>query len=153
MPTLDLKVPPPIVLLLCAALAWLLARLTSDFTYPLHARVPVAALLPLAGISIAVWGGLVFRKARTTVNPHTPERSTSIVQTGPYRFTRNPMYLGLSFVLLGFCAFLANPLSFIAAAAFVIYITRFQIMPEERALLEKFGEPYASYKRSVRRWL
>ena len=76
-----------------------------------------------------------------------------MVQGGPYRFTRNPMYLGMACVLLGACAWLANPLALLAVFVFVGYITRFQIMPEERALLGKFGGAYADYLRRVRRWL
>jgi protein-S-isoprenylcysteine O-methyltransferase Ste14 len=153
MSTLDLKIPPPVVALICVALAWLLARFTPDFTYLLPARIPITLFLVLTGISIALSGVLVFRKAKTTPNPHTPEKSTSIVRGGPYRFTRNPMYLGLTFVLLGICAYLANPLSLVAVVALIAYLTRFQIIPEERILLENFGETYASYTRSVRRWL
>lgn len=153
MPILDLKIPPPVVALFCTAFAWLLARFTPDFTYPLHARILITVFLGLAGISIALSGVLAFRKAKTTPNPHTPGKSTSIVRSGPYRFTRNPMYLGLAFVLLGFCTYLANPWSLVAVLAFIAYLTRFQIMPEERVLLENFGETYASYTRTVRRWL
>ena len=75
------------------------------------------------------------------------------MRSGPYTFTRNPMYLGLALVLLGVCAYLSNPLSVLAIVVFVTYITRFQIIPEERLLLAKFGEPFAQYMRSVRRWV
>ncbi|MEO8268433.1 MAG: isoprenylcysteine carboxylmethyltransferase family protein [Aureliella sp.] len=153
MSNLDLKIPPPVVALFCVALAWLLARFSPSYAYLLPARIPITLLLVLVGISVALSGVLAFRKAKTTPNPHTPEKSTSIVQSGPYRFTRNPMYLGLAFVLLGFCAYLANPLTVVAVAAFIAYLTRFQIIPEERVLLENFGEAYASYTRSVKRWL
>lgn len=107
----------------------------------------------LAGIALDISGILAFRKARTTVNPLSPDKSTAIVQGGPYQFTRNPMYLGMALFLLAYCVYLANPVSVAAVVAFVAYITRFQIIPEERLLLRKFGEPYASYTRSVRRWL
>jgi protein-S-isoprenylcysteine O-methyltransferase Ste14 len=153
MSNLDLKIPPPVVALFCVALAWLLARFSPGFTYLLPARIPITLFLVLVGISVALSGVLAFRKAKTTPNPHTPQKSTSIVRSGPYRFTRNPMYLGLAFVLLGFCAYLANPLTLVAVAAFIAYLTRFQIIPEERVLLEHFGETYASYTRSVKRWL
>ena len=153
MSTLDLKIPPPVVALFCAAFAWLLAHFSPGFTHLLPARILITLLLVLAGMSIALSGVLAFRKAKTTPNPHTPEKATSIVRSGPYRFTRNPMYLGLAFVLLGFCAYLANPMTFFAVIAFIAYITRFQIMPEERVLLQNFDETYASYTRSVRRWL
>ena len=153
MSTLDLKIPPPIVTLACVAFAWLLARFSPGLAYPFPDRIPITLVLILSGVSVALSGILAFRKAKTTPNPHTPEKSTSIVRGGPYRFTRNPMYVGLAFVLLGFCAYLANPLAVIAVVAFIAYLNRFQIIPEERALLANFGETYASYTRSVRRWL
>lgn len=153
MSTLDLKIPPPVIALSCMALAWLLARLTPGLTYLLPARIPVAVILVLAGVSLTFSGLFAFRRANTTLNPHTPEKSTSMVRSGPYRFTRNPMYLGLACVLLGVCTYLANPLTLVAVAAFIAYLTAFQIMPEERLLLEKFGAPYAQYTSSVRRWL
>jgi protein-S-isoprenylcysteine O-methyltransferase Ste14 len=153
MSTLELKIPPPVVALACMALAWGSARLTPQFTYHLPARLPLTVILALVGVSLTFSGFFAFRRASTTLNPHTPERSTVIVQSGTYRFTRNPMYLGLAFVLLAVCAYLANPLTGVAVVAFVAYLTVYQIMPEERRLLEKFGEPYAQYTRSVRRWL
>lgn len=121
--------------------------------YVLPARLPMAVLLALAGLALDVSGLIAFHRAKTTLNPRSPERSTSIVRSGPYRFTRNPMYLGLALMLLGFCAYLANPATVVAVAVFIAYITRFQIIPEERLLHAKFGESYAQYKRSVRRWL
>ncbi len=151
--SLDHKIPPPVIALVCAVLAWALARFMPGVTYPMPSRLPIAALLLLAGFALDLSGLLVFRNAKTTVNPLSPERSTSIVQTGPYRFTRNPMYLGMAMVLLAFCVYLANPVSVAAVVVFVAYITRFQIIPEERLLLGKFGEAYAQYKTSVRRWL
>ena len=107
----------------------------------------------LAGISLDRSGLLVFRKARTTINPLSPDKSTAIVQGGPYAFTRNPMYLGMALILLGHGVFLANALSLVAVAIFCAYITAFQIIPEERLLLRKFGDGYASYMAVVRRWI
>lgn len=153
MSALDLKIPPPVIALSCVALAWVLGHFTPGFTYQLPARIPITVILLLAGISLAFSGVLAFRRAKTTPNPHTPEQSTSIVRSGPYKFTRNPMYLGLAIALLGLCAYLSNPLTLVAAVLFIAYITRFQIVPEERVLLTKFGDTYAQYTKSVRRWL
>lgn len=135
------------------ALAWMVARSMPGLAYVLPARLPMAVLLALAGLALDMSGLIAFHRAKTTLNPRSPERSTSIVRSGPYRFTRNPMYLGLALMLLGFCAYLANPATVVAVAVFIAYITRFQIIPEERLLHAKFGESYAQYKRSVRRWL
>jgi protein-S-isoprenylcysteine O-methyltransferase Ste14 len=153
MSSLNLKIPPPAIMVLCGAFAWLLARSAPGFTFILPARITIAVILALAGISLALSGVLAFRKVQTTLNPHTPEKSSSIVQSGPYAFTRNPMYLGLVLVLLGFCTYLANPLSLLAVVVFVAYTMRFQIIPEEQVLLERFGEYYEQYVQSVRRWI
>ena len=153
MTSLDHKIPPPVIALLCAGLAWVLARSTPTFMFALPARIPIAVVLAFAGVSFALWGMASFRKVDTTVNPLSPDQASSVVRSGPFQFTRNPMYLGMALVLLGFCAYLANPLSVMAIVVFAAYITRFQIIPEERLLLEKFGEPFGQYMRSVRRWI
>ncbi|MEO7936967.1 MAG: isoprenylcysteine carboxylmethyltransferase family protein [Dokdonella sp.] len=151
--SLDHKIPPPLVALVCAALAYGVAHFTPEWSPLAQFRIPIAALLLLAGLALDLSGLVAFRKAKTTVNPLSPEKSTAVVDEGPYAFTRNPMYLGMAILLLAFCVYLANPVSVVAVAIFVAYITRYQIIPEERLLLEKFGEPYAHYTRSVRRWL
>lgn len=153
MPVLDHKIPPPVVALLCAALAWWLARATPEATLHWPLRAWASAGLVAMGLLLDVWGLLAFRRAGTTLNPLAPEHSSAVVQDGPYRFTRNPMYLGIACVLVGVCAWLANPSTLLAVLAFVAYITRFQILPEERVLLAKFGAPYAQYLRTARRWL
>ncbi|MCC7461602.1 MAG: isoprenylcysteine carboxylmethyltransferase family protein [Gammaproteobacteria bacterium] len=153
MMSLNCRIPPPLVALLCATAAWLLARSVPGCTGAWSLRIPVAFGLVAGGFLLALSGALAVRRAGTTLNPHTPEGTTSIVRSGPFRMTRNPMYLGLATLLLGLCAYLANPLTLLVLPLFVAYITRFQIIPEERALLARFGEPYAQYLRSVRRWL
>ncbi len=150
---LDHKIPPPVIAILSLLLAWILARSAPGFECLFAARLPIAVVFVIAGLVLDVSALVVFRRANTTPNPLSPERSTSIVLGGPFRFTRNPMYLGLALMLIGFCVYLGNPMSLIALVVFVAYITRFQIMPEEHALLAKFAEPYAHYMRSVRRWL
>jgi len=152
---LEHKIPPPVVGLACAGLAWWLAHMAPTFALQLPGRLAlaVALLLAAAGLAFDLWGLWAFRRHRTTPNPMAPERARTVVQTGPYRFTRNPMYLGVALQLLAWCFYLGNPLTLLALVAFVAYITRFQILPEERALAQRFGEPYLQYLRSVRRWI
>ena len=150
---LDHKIPPPVIAIVCGLMAWLISHFTPGFQYDLPARLPVVAVLVLIGLALDLSGLLAFRKAKTTFNPLAPQRSKVIVQSGFYRFTRNPMYLGMVFQLLAFCVFLANPFAVVGVVAFAAYITRFQIIPEERHLLAKFGDSYAQYTRNVRRWL
>jgi protein-S-isoprenylcysteine O-methyltransferase Ste14 len=94
-----------------------------------------------------------FRVARTTVNPLQPGQATSMVTSGIYRFTRNPMYLGMMLLLVAWSAWLGNALALLLAALFVLYIGRFQIAPEERMLSRLFGPDFDAYRGQVRRWL
>lgn len=150
---LELKVPPPVVAAMAAAGMWALARLLPDLRLALGLRAPVAILLAVAGFLLAGSGIVAFRRARTTVNPHKPKSASALVASGPYRFTRNPMYAGMLLVLLAWAVFLAAPLALLGPAAFVLYIGRFQVRPEERALEQLFGAEYGAYRARVRRWL
>jgi protein-S-isoprenylcysteine O-methyltransferase Ste14 len=102
---------------------------------------------------VAVAGVLEFRRARTTVNPTTPQAATSMVRSGIYRHTRNPMYLGMLLVLAGWAVWLASLAAVAVLPVFVLYLNRLQIEPEERALASRFGADFEEYRRSVRRWL
>jgi len=150
---LELKVPPPVVLLFMAGLSWLAscAAPTLSFVLP-HRNALVAALL-VAGVCVAILGVTSFRRARTTLNPLRPEKSSALVMSGIYRYTRNPMYLGLLLVLVGWSFFLANALAFVFLPVFILYMNRFQIQPEERVLVSLFGQQFTAYQSKVRRWL
>jgi protein-S-isoprenylcysteine O-methyltransferase Ste14 len=151
--SLELKVPPPVLALLLALLMWLASSFTSRLEVPLGLRVGVALGLALVGLGFSAGGVIAFRRVRTTINPHKPTAASSLVSGGVYRITRNPMYLGLLLLLLAWAVFLSNPLALLLVPAFVLYITRFQIDPEERALSSLFGGEYAAYRERVRRWL
>ena len=94
-----------------------------------------------------------FLRARTTVTPLKPEKASTLVVSGLYRVSRNPMYLGMLILLIGWTLWLGNPASLLLLPVFVIYVTVFQIKPEEAALSEKFGSDFDAYRRRVRRWL
>jgi protein-S-isoprenylcysteine O-methyltransferase Ste14 len=119
---------------------------------PQLVRLLVAAAVAALGIAVAVGGVISFRRAKTTVNPLKPERSAALVATGVYSFTRNPMYLGMALVLVAWAVYLSSIWSLSGPVLFVLYITAFQIVPEERVLAELFGAQYAEYKTRVRRW-
>ncbi|MNJ74873.1 hypothetical protein D3C77_718740 [compost metagenome] len=87
------------------------------------------------------------------VNPLKPASASALVTSGIYRVTRNPMYLGFALVLAAWTVFLASPFTLLGIAAFVLYIDRFQILPEERALHQLFGEAMDEYCARVRRWI
>jgi protein-S-isoprenylcysteine O-methyltransferase Ste14 len=109
--------------------------------------------LAAIGVAVALSGVLAFRRAQTTVNPLKPETSAALVSTGVYSFTRNPMYLGMVLGLFAWAVYLSSVWSLLGPVVFALYITRFQIIPEERVLDRLFGASFAAYKRRVRRWL
>lgn len=151
---LDLKIPPPLVGIVCAGLMYGLARWLPQAALDADAvRQPLAFLLGVCGLALDVSGLIAFHRHRTTVNPLAPGRSSAVVTDGVYRVTRNPMYLGMLVLLLAWCVWLGNLAALLGPVLFVGYITRFQIIPEERILQAKFGEPYAQYLQRVRRWL
>ena len=153
MQILKLKIPPPVVALLMAALMWLVARAAPTFAFVLPARQILAGCIALAGIATSIVGVASFRRAGTTVNPMRPEKASSLVTSGIFKVTRNPMYLGLLLVLLAWAVFLSNALAFILLPAFIFYMNRFQIGPEEIALFSAFGQEFIAYKSRVRRWI
>jgi protein-S-isoprenylcysteine O-methyltransferase Ste14 len=150
---LELRIPPPIVGLVVAAGMWALAHVPPVVQLPRLVRLSAALALAAVGAAVAIGGVVSFRRARTTVNPLKPETTATLVSTGVYSFTRNPMYLGMALVLVGWGAYLSSAWSLVGPMLFALYITRFQIIPEERVLERLFGEPFAEYKGRVRRWL
>ena len=149
---LELKVPPLALVFLFGALMWLVSDY-SLFPIALPWHSAFALIFCTVGSAIVLAGVLTFRRMKTTVNPLTPEATTTMVTSGIYRVTRNPMYLGFLLILTGWAMYLSNLLSFAFLPLFVWYMNRFQILPEERALGIKFSEAFTRYKRSVRRWL
>lgn len=153
METLELKIPPVVQVILVAALMWTLAILLSTPALTFSASPLVAVVLALAGVAFALGGVLEFRSAGTTVDPRVPDQSSSLVVRGVYRISRNPMYFGFLLVLIGWGVFLSSIASLMLLPVFVIYMNRFQIVPEERHMREKFGEAYRQYEKVVRRWI
>ena len=154
---LEHRIPPPVIDLACIGLMWLLAR-----------AVPAAQLwsvgaCPLgvgAGLGLALAGGLIamagvweFRRARTTINPLAPQRASALVQTGVFGLTRNPMYLGMLLLLMGWAAYLGNAVSLLVLPLFVWLLNTLQIKPEERIMQDRFGEHFTRYAARVRRWV
>ena len=151
--SLELRVPPVAVASVAALCMWMLARWTPGLGLGGYWRLGAAVSLFVAGVVVAVAGVLEFRRARTTVNPTTPQAATSMVRSGIYRHTRNPMYLGMLLVLAGWAVWLASLAAVAVLPVFVLYLNRLQIEPEERALASRFGADFEEYRRSVRRWL
>lgn len=153
LPLLELKIPPPVIALLVACAMWGIAALAPGLELPALIRMVTAVTVALTGIGFGVAGIVSFRQAKTTVNPHKPMTTTALVCTGIYKFTRNPMYLGLAFFLVAWAVFLSSAWALLGLPAFIFYLNRFQIAPEERVLSTKFGADYSAYQSKVRRWL
>ena len=153
MQALELRIPPPIIALIVAAIMWWISLATTSIEIPSLIRVTTTIAIALAGVGTAISGVITFRHARTTLNPLKPETTSAIVTSGVYRFTRNPMYVGLALVLLAWAVFMSSAWSLLGLVCFILYMNRFQIMPEERALSGMFAASYSAYQAKVRRWL
>ena len=153
MNSLELKTPPVAVLIVVALSMWAVTALTPSLSFNLPWRAALAIIFSLAGIAVGALAVVTFHRANTTVNPLKPTEASTMVTSGVYRVSRNPMYLGLLFLLVGWATALSNLVAVALLPLFIAYMTRFQIAPEERALLSKFGAEFTAYKKSVRRWL
>lgn len=150
---LELKIPPAVLVILFAITMWIISFMNPGAVIQIPGKEWVVGILWLAGFSLITVAAVQFISAKTTVNPMTPGLVTSIVATGIYRLSRNPMYVGFLLMLAAWGILIANVLSILLLPLFVVYLNRFQIIPEENALLAKFGNDYANYLKSVHRWV
>lgn len=150
---LEHRVPPPIIAACVAAVmlgvAWIVPALTFEHPW----RVPAAIAMAVLGGSFDLAALAHFLRARTTINPLKPGNASALVMGGIYRFTRNPMYLGLATLLLAWAIYLGNIAALAGVLLFILYMNRFQIVPEERALQARFGAEFDAYCARVRRWI
>lgn len=149
---LEHRIPPPVIGAAIALAMWAVATLLPVVEVPWVLRLSMAITLALTGLCFDVLGIVAFHRSRTTVNPLRPDRAAALVTGGIYRVTRNPMYVGMACLLLAWAVYLASVWALAGPAAFVAYITRFQVVPEERALRAKFAD-FDAYASRVRRWL
>lgn len=150
---LELKVPPVALAVIAAVLMWCARSAAPDFAFPFPSNGMFPVVLAFLGALVCLGGVVAFRRAKTTVNPMKPDTTSSLVVSGIYRYTRNPMYLGFLLLLLAWAAALSNVLALVSVLAYVLYMNRFQIVPEERMLASRFARDYEEYRASVRRWL
>jgi protein-S-isoprenylcysteine O-methyltransferase Ste14 len=150
---LEITVPPVAVAVLIAIAMWCVSSFGPSLALPVLVRLSITGALVAAGAGICVAAVVSFRRANTTVNPTRPEATSALVTSGIYRFSRNPMYLGFLLILIGWAAFLSSVPALTGAPLFVLYMNRFQVRPEEKAMSSIFGEEYEAYKTEVRRWL
>lgn len=150
---LEHRVFPPAVALMCGMIMWAIARITYVVPISQTVRGVTATLLIVIAVSLILTAAFAFRRAGTTLNPALIERASSLVTSGIFQYTRNPMYLGLCILLTGVAVWLSAPLALVGPVIFVLYMSRFQIQPEERAMHTLFGDAYEAYCRGTNRWI
>ncbi len=150
------RIPPLLLTVIFAAIMWLVALFTYDLpqlvSFSLFA-IPAALFVSATGVYFCVAGVMSFQKANTTVNPTTPEKTSSLVTNGIYQMSRNPMYVGFLFWLIAWGIYLESIFALLFSFLFIFYMNHFQIRIEEQFLKETFGEEFNHYRSKVRRWL
>jgi protein-S-isoprenylcysteine O-methyltransferase Ste14 len=153
MNALEHKIPPPIIMIFVAIAMWILAHYTRVWHLPFTLKL----VLILFFVAIALLFGppaiMTFRKSKTTIDPIRIERASHLVTAGPFKFSRNPMYVAMLALLFAWCVYLSAPWAILGPILFELYILKFQIWPEERAMHDKFGATYLTYTQKVRRWI
>ena len=150
---MNIKFVPVAQVVVAALFMFAISAITPNYNIISSYNSMIFAALALLGVILVALGGKEFRKHDTTVNPIDPTQTASLVTSGIYQYTRNPMYVGFVLVLLGFAVYLGSVLSLVVIALFIWSISTYQIIPEEQALEAKFGEVFVEYKKKVRRWV
>ena len=150
---LETKIPPPVVTALFGLGMWALASAVPTVDMSAVVRTVMATVIAIFATFFAIAGIVSFKWAKTTINPVHPENASSLVSSGIYRVSRNPMYVGLALLLVAWAVYLSSLWSAVGVFGFILYVNRFQITPEERALTALFGDQFLSYQAKVRRWL
>lgn len=150
---LELRVPPAGVFLIFAILFWSIDTWFPIFDVDIPFRMVLVVFLMGMALLVGSWSIWLFYRNGTTVHAHKPHETGRLITSGPYKHSRNPMYLALSMVLIALAIYLTDLLSLMLMPGFFAYITRFQIIPEERLLAEKFGEEFEEYADKTPRWL
>ena len=145
-----MRIKPPHIAFTLLLLSWL-----SDYFFPQFRFINgkfkyIGLIIFLAGLSITFYSFYLFKKNKTPIIPGT--KPTFVVQSGPYKFTRNPMYIGVTFALLGISIYIGNLLSLISPLIFFILMNLIYIPFEEKLMENIFGKHYLDYKKKVRRW-
>ena len=145
------RIPPPIVTLAFILLSFWLTSYLPKLVFNYQGLLSV--LMILIGLTIMVIAVKTFKKNETTLNPLSPREASYLVTNGIFSYTRNPMYLGMIIILSGVTIYNGVYIGIIILPCFVLYLTEFQIKPEEEAMEEIFSADYTDYLKRVRRWL
>lgn len=147
------KIPPVVIFLLSLGVMFGIYYLTPNWSFVFSSRTLFSRIFLALGVLVVFSGIIAFRIKKTTVDPLHPEKASSLVTSGIYQYTRNPMYLGMALVLIGGLIRLGNPLCLSGIVFFIWYLDRFQIRSEEESLIKIFGDEYRSYCKKVGRWV
>ena len=145
------KFPPPLVALTFGFLI--------NYTKNIFPKIEIkneiifGSFMIISGLIIILSAIILFKKYQTTISPLNPSNATKLITDGIYKFSRNPMYLGLLLVLLGISIILNPTGGFILIPLFILYLNLFQIIPEENAMVDLFKDEFLEYKKNVRRWI
>ncbi|MEM7084096.1 MAG: isoprenylcysteine carboxylmethyltransferase family protein [Pseudomonadota bacterium] len=150
---MKLRIPPPVLMVVTGVVMWVAARSPFDLTIMVPFAVHLSRLFMVLGAAVALIAAWQFTRAKTTIDPFHPERSSRLVSHGIFAVSRNPMYLGMALVLGGLVVRLGSVIAGALLIVFVLIITQFQIKPEEKALTALFGNAYRRYCEHVRRWI
>ena len=132
---------------------WLVSKYSLNTNFNLNGTNILALVFLIIAIIMIVLSINKFKKNRTTISPLKPNKTSSLITSGIYNYTRNPMYLGLLLILISTALFIKNFISFLIIPLFVIFINKNQILPEEQILENIFGEEYRNYTKKVKRWI
>ena len=149
---MELKLPPAFVFLIFGLGMYLVAKFLPFGFFDFFGRTVLFKVFLVLAFLVMIVALIQFYRAKTTVDPTKPANTSQLVTNGVFTFSRNPMYLAMLLVLLAIGVALGNAFNTLLAAGFVAYMNRFQIIPEERFLLEKFGREFKEYCTLTRRW-
>ena len=145
------KIPPPIVTLFFGLCIYLSRSYFPEFSFSILNSLSTISFV--LGITVFATAVSSFKRQNTTVNPISIEKASSLVVDGVFKYSRNPMYLGMLFILLGL-TFKFNLIGgLLFTSLFMIFISIFQIKPEEAAMEKLFDQEWKDYIKNVRRWL
>lgn len=150
---MKLKIPPALQVVLFGFLMWFIKKITQQQHFDFQYQNQASWLIFFIGIILGLFAVYSFKKAKTTVDPLNPEKASQLVVQGLYKYSRNPMYVAMLFVLIAFCLRLGNLYNLVVVVIYIWFITEFQIKPEEKTLTKLFGQDYNKYISKVRRWL
>ena len=148
---LKTKIPPPLVTIAFGILIYYSTEIIPSVTFTFQGLL--GALFLIAGLGVMISAILTFRRLQTTINPLQPNTASSLASTGVFKLSRNPMYLAMLLILIALALYTGAVASIFLLPGFIIYISVFQIVPEEQAMQELFSQAYADYCKQVRRWI